>query len=88
MKSMGTTLVSELERLASSLEADETSLKDESLEALAEKMAKELRVKPDEVAILGVSQRWRHLHFLVPPALKNEQIGSCSAHSKGKPARN
>jgi hypothetical protein len=68
---MGTTLVSELQRLASSLEADETSLKDVSLEALAEKMAKELRVKPDEVAILGVSQRWQHLHFLVPPALKN-----------------
>jgi hypothetical protein len=44
---MGTTLVSELQRLASSLEADETSLKDVSLEALAEKMAKELRVKPE-----------------------------------------
>ena len=39
--------------------------------ALAEKIAKELRVKADEVAILGVSNRWRHLHFLVPAALKN-----------------
>ena len=25
----------------------------------------------DEVAILAVSHRWRHLHFLVPEALKN-----------------
>jgi hypothetical protein len=30
-----------------------------------------LQVKGDEVAILGVSHRWRHLHFLVPPVLKN-----------------
>ena len=39
--------------------------------ALAEEIAKELHVKVDEVAILGVSNRWRHLHFLVPAALKN-----------------
>jgi hypothetical protein len=68
---MGTTLVSELERLASTLETEEAKAADVSLDELAEKIAKELRVKPDEVAILGVSQRWRHLHFLVPPALKN-----------------
>ena len=68
---MSTTLVSELERLANELERDESSLKDVSLEMLAGKIAKELRVKNDEVAILGVSNRWRHLHFLVPPALKN-----------------
>lgn len=28
-------------------------------------------MKTDEVAILGVSYRWRHLHFLLPQALKN-----------------
>ena len=70
-ESMSTTLVSELERLASELDRDDSSLKDVSLEMLAGKIAKELRVKNDEVAILGVSNRWRHLHFLVPPALKN-----------------
>jgi hypothetical protein len=68
---MGTSLVSELEQMASALEADESSLVDVSLPALAEKIATDLRVKPDEVAILGVSKRWRHLHFLVPQVLKN-----------------
>lgn len=28
-------------------------------------------MRTDEVAILGVSTRWRHLHFMVPTALKN-----------------
>jgi hypothetical protein len=68
---MSSSLVTELERLADALETDEGSLKDVSLEALAHKIAKELRVNNDEVAILGVSNRWRHLHFLVPQALKN-----------------
>lgn len=68
---MGTTLVSELERLASALETDETSTAKISLMAVAEKIAKELHVRTDEVAILGVSTRWRHLHFMVPTALKN-----------------
>lgn len=68
---MATSLVTELERLANALETDETSTKDVSLETLAGKIAKELQVKNDEVAILGVSNRWRHLHFLVPTALKN-----------------
>ena len=68
---MAASLVSELERLASALESDESSLTEVSMPSLAEKIAKELRVKVDEVAILGVSNRWRHLHFLVPTALKN-----------------
>ena len=68
---MSTSLVSELERLANALEKDEASLGNVSLEMLAGKIAKELHVKSDEVAILGVSNRWRHLHFLVPAALKN-----------------
>jgi GAF domain len=68
---MATSLVSELERLVSALREGGTSPADVSLASLAEKIAKELRVKVDEVAILGVSLRWRHLHFLVPVALKN-----------------
>jgi hypothetical protein len=64
-------LVSELERLASALEGGESSAGKVSMPALAEKIAKELQVKVDEVAILAVSNRWRHLHFLVPEALKN-----------------
>ena len=70
-KSMSTSLMTELERLANALEKDESSAKDVSLTMLATKIAKELHVKSDEVAILGVSNRWRHLHFLVPAALKN-----------------
>ncbi len=68
---MGTTLISELEQLVSTLEADERGAANVSLDELAEKIANELHVRDDEVAILGVSQRWRHLHFLVPQALKN-----------------
>ena len=70
-KSMATRLVSELERLAGALDADPSSVSEVSLPGVAEKIAKELRVKVDEVAILAVSNRWRHLHFLVPVALKN-----------------
>jgi hypothetical protein len=69
--SMATSLVSELEKLANAVEQDEASAAQVSMPALAEKIAKELRVKVDEVAILAVSNRWRHLHFLVPAALKN-----------------
>jgi hypothetical protein len=68
---MGTSLVPELERLAAALESDRTAAAEVSLPAVAEKIAKELRVKADEVAILAVSNRWRHLHFLVPHVLKN-----------------
>lgn len=68
---MSSSLVSELEQLVEALETDESSRARVSLDELAEKIAKELRVKTDEVAILGVSNRWRHLHFLVPTALKN-----------------
>jgi hypothetical protein len=68
---MTTNLVLELEKLANAIETDEASAEALSLPALAEKIAKELRVKVDEVAILAVSNRWRHLHFLAPAALKN-----------------
>ena len=67
---MNTSLVSELERLARALEG-ENAAAEIPLAAMAEKIAKSLGVNVDEVAILGVSTRWRHLHFLVPQALKN-----------------
>jgi hypothetical protein len=37
-----------------------------SISVLAERIAKTLPVKPDEVAILAASEKWRHLYFLVP----------------------
>jgi hypothetical protein len=71
IQTMASSLVSELERLASAVEADAASAGGVSMPALAEKVGKELRVRVDEVAILAVSNRWKHLHFLVPTALKN-----------------
>ena len=68
---MSTSLVSELERLADILESDGAGAVEGSLPAVAEKIARELRVKADEVAILAVSDRRRHLYFLVPHVLKN-----------------
>jgi len=68
---MATSLVTELEKLANAIGTDASGVEAVSLPALAEKITKELRVKVDEVAILAVSNRWRHLHFLVPAALKN-----------------
>ena len=66
---MSTSLVSELERLADALESDGAAAVERSLPAVAEKIAREPRVEADEVAILAVSHRWRHLHFLVPRVL-------------------
>ena len=68
---MATNLVSELERLATAVESDTTAAEEVSLPAIGERIAKNLGVKTDEVAILGLSQKWKHLHFLVPVALKN-----------------
>ncbi|HXH66837.1 MAG TPA: hypothetical protein VNH19_00890 [Candidatus Limnocylindrales bacterium] len=64
-------LVTELERLAEALDVEGAEPTQIPLGAMAEKIAKNLGVQADEVAILGVSTRWRHLHFLVPQALKN-----------------
>ena len=68
---MATNLISELERLVNALERDGGESLDIPLVEIGEKIAKQLGVKTDELAILGVSHRWRHLHFLVPAALKN-----------------
>ena len=72
---MSTTLslVSELERIARALDGDDAATGQPSLPAIAGKIAKIIGVRDEEVAILGVSTRWKHLHFLVPEALK--QVG-------------
>ena len=69
---MSTTLslVSELERVARALDADDGGAQ-LSLPSVAEKIARILGVRTEEAAILAVSRRWKHLHFLVPEALKN-----------------
>jgi len=64
-------LVSELERLASAVDAQKPGEQEISLPAVAERIAKTLGVRAEEVAILAVSTKWRHLFFLVPQALKN-----------------
>lgn len=64
-------LVTELERLADALEGEASKPAQLSFASLAERIARNLSVRTDEVAILGVSHRWRHLHFIVPEALKN-----------------
>ena len=66
-------LATELERLATALEGDSTGTSGVSLAGIAERIAKNLGVRTGEIAILGVSNKWRHLHFLVPEALK--QVG-------------
>jgi hypothetical protein len=74
-------LVTELERIATALSAEEGSASKFSLANVAEKIAKNLSVRKDEVAIMGVSTRWRHLHFLVPEALKNVGFIPLSSNS-------
>ena len=64
-------LVTELERLASALGSDSGEGTPISLQSVAERIAKTLGVNSDEVAILGLSTRWKHLHFLAPESLKN-----------------
>ena len=64
-------LVTELERLADALESEAGDPTQISFASVAERIARNLSVRTDEVAILGVSNRWRHLHFVVPEALKN-----------------
>ena len=80
---MSTTLslVSELERIARALDGDDASTGHPSLSAIAAKIAKIIGVRDEEVAILAVSSRWKHLHFLVPEALKNVGFIPLSSNS-------
>jgi hypothetical protein len=64
-------LVSELERLANALDADASDSAPLQLTSIAERIARTIGVKTQEVAILAISMKWKHLHFLVPEALKN-----------------
>jgi transcriptional regulator with GAF, ATPase, and Fis domain len=68
---MSKNLVAELEVLANSLQSGDASNQQLSISALAERIAKTLHVKSDEVAILAISQQQRQLYFLVPDALRN-----------------
>ena len=68
---MSISLAAELESLASHFNSADHGNQQLSIPTLAEKIAKHLNVKPDEVAILAVSEKWRHLYFLVPQALRN-----------------
>ncbi|PYK07876.1 MAG: hypothetical protein DME61_11585 [Verrucomicrobia bacterium] len=74
-------LVSEMERIANALGTETEGAPGVSLSVVAEKIAKNLGVKHDEVAILAVSTRWHHLHFLVPEALKNVGFVPLSSNS-------
>ena len=74
-------LVSELERLANTLDTDSSGTTEISLPSIAERIAKNIGVKTEEVAILGLSTKWRHLHFLVPEALKNVGFIPLSSNS-------
>ncbi|HEY6945826.1 MAG TPA: GAF domain-containing protein [Candidatus Acidoferrum sp.] len=70
---MSTTLslVSELERVARALDTEDAGTAQPSMTAIAEKIAKTIGVRNEEVAILAISKRWKHLHFLAPETLKN-----------------
>ena len=89
-------LVTELERLADALGDTSAEVPPISLGAcVAERIAKNLNVKTEEVAILGLSSKWRHLHFLVPGAAEkcrlysaDQQFRACGAHRARKSSRN
>jgi GAF domain-containing protein len=68
---MSKSLAAELEVLASSLTTGDEHNSQFSIPSLAERIAKTFDVKPDEVAILAISEKLRHLYFLVPQALRN-----------------
>ncbi|HME13589.1 MAG TPA: GAF domain-containing protein [Candidatus Acidoferrum sp.] len=76
------TLVSELERLAEALVASRGATA-EGLElgSVAERIAKCLGVRTNEVAIMAVSLRWKHLYFLAPSELKNIGFVPLSSNS-------
>jgi hypothetical protein len=80
---MSTTLslVSEMERIANALGTEQGDASQVSLTSVAEKIAKNLGVRTEEIAIMAVSTRWRHLHFLVPEALKKVGFVPLSSNS-------
>ena len=74
-------LVTELERLADAFGDSRQVAPTNVWSSVAEKVAKNLGVKIDEVGILGQSAKWRHLYFLAPEALKNVGFIPLSSNS-------
>jgi hypothetical protein len=74
-------LVAELERLADGLSGEGEGPVPISWSSVAERIAKNLGVKSEEVGILGLSLRWRHLYFIVREALKNVGFIPLSSNS-------
>ncbi|HTT32951.1 MAG TPA: hypothetical protein VMH48_05070 [Methylomirabilota bacterium] len=74
-------LVSELERLASAISSEDAESSQVPLPSVAEKIARTLGVRLEEVAILALSKRWKHLYFLVPEALKKVGFVPLSSNS-------
>jgi len=68
---MSKSFAAELEIIANSLKSGDSANKELSISAIAERIAQNLHVKPDEVAVLVVREKWRQLYFLVPEALRN-----------------
>jgi hypothetical protein len=64
-------LLHEFEILANGLKSGDASNQELSIPAPAARIAKTLLVKSDEVAILAVCEKSRHLYFLLPQALRN-----------------
>ncbi len=75
-------LVSELERLADALSAEDGAASGSvQIGSVAERIAKSLGVRTDEVAIMAVSLRWKQLYFLAPAELKNVGFVPLSSNS-------
>jgi len=72
-------ITSELDRLVSGLAEQATEIDSASLAAFSEKLAAIFGVKSDEVAILAVTGKGKHLRFLVPEKLK--AVGSIPVNS-------
>jgi len=66
---MTKSLAVELELLANRMTSEEGGNQQLSIPVLAERIARSLKVRPDEVAILAVSAQQRSLRFLVPEPL-------------------
>jgi GAF domain-containing protein len=48
---------------------------------VAERIAKNMGVRTNEVAVMALSTRWKHLHFLAPAELKNVGYVPLSSNS-------
>jgi hypothetical protein len=77
MKALAT--ASELNRLVSRWAEHSAVIDSASLTAFSEKLAAMFGVKPDEVAVLAVTGKGKHLAFLVPEKLK--AVGSIPLNS-------